>query len=160
MREGAGDGCEPWGGRPVPHCASLHAGYAFMARHNRYALDPHVARMERSEMREGAGDAYDHVVGGRSRIALRSMRATRLWLAIFAVFLIGRSAPIGCYRPVVDKPMDRGVWPQGGDFHVAMVNGIVMDVIDMPCIIAQVADRVFPEAALPEAESPPVSGIK
>jgi len=39
-------------------------------------------------MREGAGDAYDHVVGGRSRIALRSMQATRLWLAIIAMLLI------------------------------------------------------------------------
>ena len=69
----------------------------------------------------------------------------------FGLCALRRGGPIGWEEAASDVAVQAGVGPVGGATDEAVLDRVVMDVIDVVAVIGLVADQVLPISTLPDA---------
>jgi len=101
--------------------------------------------MERAEILCGAQAHPTFVAYWVGRVRLRTSSLSEVDWAIFV-----SSGPVGGIDTAADVLMERGVRPIDGSLDVAMLNRIVVNIVNVSLKIILIAYQVFPKPPLPK----------
>ena len=83
------------------------------------------------------------------------MRLRTISFAEISLLTFPTSRPVGRVHAAPDISMKRGVWPVGHSRYVTMLDGIVMNVIDVALKIRIITYQMLPKSALPNCSFTP-----